>query len=112
MQEDPTTDDTDTQTQTQEIDVDRDDWEFALQPYEGNPREALLLGFNIAVLRAYLDTRTIKYRKAIEALDQALEVLFPLTEFHKASYDLFLRYMDGKLTFEEEQMLTALGVKT
>jgi hypothetical protein len=66
----------------------------------------------VAVLRAYLDAQTIKCRKGIEALDQALEVLFPHTEFHKASFDLFLRYADGTFTFEEEQMLTALGVKT
>jgi hypothetical protein len=110
MQDNPTTDNTD--NQTQEIDIDRDDWEFALQPYEGNPRAALLFGFNVAVLRAYLDAQTIKCRKAIEALDLALEALFPLTEFHKASFDLFLKYMDGKLTFEEEQMLNALGVQT
>jgi hypothetical protein len=109
MQEDPTTDYTD--NQTQQLDIDRDDWEFAFQPFEGNPREALLLGFNLAVLRAYLDTRTIKYRKAIEALDLALEVLFPLTHFHTASYSLFLKYMDGQLTFDEEQMLNALGIK-
>jgi len=107
MQDNPTTD-----NQAQQLDIDRDDWDFALEPYEGNPRAALLLGFNVAILRAYLDTRTIKYRKAIEALDQALEVLFPHTSFHKASFDLFLRYADGKLTFEEEQMLTALGIKT
>jgi hypothetical protein len=110
MQNNPSTDNTD--TQTQQLDLDRDDWEFALEPYEGNPRAALLLGFNVAVLRAYLDAQTIKCRKVIEALDLALELLFPLTEFHKASLDLFLKYMDGKLTFEEEQMLTALGIKT
>jgi len=110
MQEDPTTEDNDNRTQG--LDIDRDDWEFALQPYEGNPRAALLLGFNVAVLRAYLDAQTIKCRKVIEALDHVLEVLFPLTEFHKASFDLFLKYMDGKLTFDEEQMLIALGVKT
>jgi hypothetical protein len=109
MQEDPTTEDTD--NQLPQLDLDHDDWEFALEPYEGNPRAALLFGFNIAVLRAYLDAQPIKYRKVIEALDLALEVLFPLTEFHKASFNLFLKYMDGKLTFDEEQMLNALGIK-
>lgn len=108
MQDNPNTDNIDNQTQ---LDLDRDDWEFALEPYEGNPRAALLLGFNVAMLRAYLDAQTIKCRKVIEALDQALVVLFPHTEFHKASFDLFLRYADGKLTFEEEQMLHALGIK-
>ena len=109
MQDNATTNDTD--TQTERLDVDRDDWEFALKPYEGDPRAALLLGFNFAILRAYLDAQTIKCRQAIEALDHALEVLFPHTTFHTASFDLFLRYSEGKITFEEEQMLNALGIK-
>jgi hypothetical protein len=40
-----------------------------------------------------------------------MEVLFPFTEFHKISFELFLKFTDGELTFEEEQMLKALGVK-
>ena len=47
----------------------------------------------------------------MEALDEAMEVLFPFTEFHRTSFELFLKFTDGELTFEEEQMLRALGVK-
>jgi hypothetical protein len=47
----------------------------------------------------------------MEALDLAMEVLFPYTEFHNASFDLFIKFTDGKLTFEEERRLNALGVK-
>lgn len=50
-------------------------------------------------------------QRARETLDLAMEVLFPYTDFHKAPFDLFLKFTDGKLTFEEEQMLNALGVK-
>ena len=57
------------------------------------------------------DGQLIKPRPVIEALDLAMETLFPYTDFHQASFDLFLRLTDGKLTFEEEQMLNALGVK-
>ena len=48
----------------------------------------------------------------MEALDLVMEVLFPFTDFHKISFDVFLKYTDGELTFEEEQMPNALGVKT
>ena len=92
------------------LDLDRDDWELALKPYEGDPHAALLLGFNLAVLRTNLDSQLIKCRPVMEALDHGMEALFPHTAFHNASFDLFLRYVDGKLTFEEEQMLRALGV--
>jgi len=46
----------------------------------------------------------------MEALDAAMEVLFPHTDFHKASFDLFLKYADNELTFQEEEMLKAQGV--
>ena len=32
--------------------------------------------------------------------------------FHDASFDLFIRLTEGKLSREEEQMLNALGIKT
>ena len=68
------------------------------------------MGFNIRMLRKYLDAQLFKPRPVMEALDLALEVLFPYTDFHKASFNLFLKFTDGELTFEEEQMLKALGV--
>jgi hypothetical protein len=63
------------------------------------------------MLRTELDGLLIKSQPALEALDDALEILFPFTSFHDASLDLFLRFTEGKLTFDEEQVLNALGVK-
>lgn len=103
--------DANTDTQTQRLDIDRDDWELAFKPYEGHPGDALLLGFNIAILRTYLDSQLIRSQPVIEALDLAMEALFPYTSFHDASFDLFIRLTEGKLTFDEEQMLNALGLK-
>jgi hypothetical protein len=40
-----------------------------------------------------------------------MEILFPDTSFHDASLDLFVKFTEGKLTFDEEQMLNALCVK-
>src|SRR5262245_51151729 len=91
--------------------VDPDEWELAFEPYEGKPYEALKLGFNLTTLRSELDMMLIKSQPVMEALDLAMEILFPYTDFHKASFDLFLRFMEGTLSFEEEQMLNALGVK-
>ena len=50
------------------------------------------MGFNIRTLRKYLDAQVFKPRPVMEALDLAMEVLFPLTAFHKVSFDLFLKY--------------------
>lgn len=106
MQDDATTDNL-----TPQLLMDEEDWEAAFEPYEGRPSDALTLGCKLGMLRAYLDAQTIKCRQAIKALDLALEVLFPFTTFHDASFDLFIRYTEGKLTFDEEQMLNGLGVK-
>jgi hypothetical protein len=91
--------------------VERDQWELAFEPFKGQTSAALRLGFNFAMLRKYYDSRLIKSRAVIEALDEAMEVLFPFTDFHSASFDLFERLVDGKLTTQEEDMLHALGMK-
>ena len=112
MQNNANTDHTeDTDTQTQPFEMDREDWELAFEPLEKNSYAALRLGFNFAIMRKQLDAQLFKPRPVMEALDLAMEVLFPFTEFHDVSFNLFLRFTEGKLTFEEEQMLKALGVK-
>ena len=106
MQDNPNTD-----NHTEHVLMDSEDWEAAFEPYEGNPGAALSLGFKLAVLRAYLDAQTIKCRHAIKTLDLALEVLFLHTSFHATSFALFIRLTEGKMEFDEEQMLNALGIK-
>jgi len=91
--------------------MDREDWQVAFEPYEGRPSDALTLGCKLGMLRAYLKAQTIQCRPAIDALDLAMGVLFPFTSFHEASFDLFIKYTEGKLTFDEEQMARGLGVK-
>ena len=113
MQEDPTTEEThDTGSNTPYLEMDRDDWEIVFEPFEGTGYPAVRMGMNIRMLYKYLDAQLFKPRPVMEALDLAMEVLFPFTAFQKVSFDLFLKYTDGELTFEEEQMLNALGVKT
>jgi hypothetical protein len=109
MQEDPTTNNTD--NQTKHFEIDRDDWNVALEPYEGTPYAALMLGYNFAIMRTHLDSQILKSRPVITALALAMEALFPHTDFHSTSFDLFIKLAQGKLTFDEEQMLNALGMK-
>jgi len=106
MQDNPNTD-----KKPQQDLVDPEDWALAFEPYEERPYEALQLGFNLARLRIELDGLLIKSQPVIDALDLAMEVLFHHTDFHDASFDLFIRLTEGKLTLDEEQMLNALGVK-
>jgi hypothetical protein len=109
MPDNPSTENTDTQTEP--FDLEREDWELAFEPLEKNSYAVLRLGFNFAIMRKYLDSQLFKPRPVMETLDEAMGVLFALTEFHDVSFNLFLKFTEGKLTFEEEQMLRALGVK-
>ena len=106
MQDNPNTDNL-----TPQLLMDEEDWQIAFEPYEGRPSDALTLASKLGMLRAYLDAQTIQCRQAIKALDLALEVLFPFTSFHDASFDLFIKYTHTRLSFEEEQLVRALGVK-
>jgi hypothetical protein len=112
MQDNPSTDKTDTGTNTPFFEMDCGDWELAFEPLKADPYAAIRMGFNIRMIYKYLDAQLFKPRPVMEALDLAMEVLFPFTEFHKTSLELFLKFTDGELTFEEEQMLNALGVRT
>jgi len=109
MQNNPTTENTDNQTDP--FEMDRLDFELAFEPLAKNSYAVLKLGFIFALMRKQLDTQMFKPRPVMDALDLAMEVLLPLTQFHDASFNLFLKYSEGLLTFEEEQMLNALGVK-
>ena len=109
MQDNPITDHTD--DQIEEPTLDCGDWKLAFEPLKGHAFAASRMGFNIRWLRKHLDAQLFKPQPVMDALDHAMEVLFPYTDFHKASFEMFLQYTDAGLTYEEEQMLKALGVK-
>ena len=100
-----------THDQIEEPSLDCGDWKLAFEPLEGNAYAASRMGFNIRWLRKRLNGQLLTPGTVIDALDHAIEVLFPYTDFHKASFDLFIKYAEAGLTYEEEQMLKALGVK-
>ncbi len=106
MPDNPTTD-----NPSERPSLDHEDWEIALAPYKGNPGPALTLGFHFMALRGYIYTEPIKRDEAIEAIDRAVEVLYPFTEFYEVPQTLFHRLIEGKLTLEEEEKLKALGLK-
>jgi hypothetical protein len=111
MQDNPNiTDDTDTGSNTPYLDMEREDWELAFEHLKGTGYTAIKMGQNLRMLYKYLDAQLFKPQPVMEAIDLALEVLFPLTEFHKATFELFLKHVDCELSFEEEQMLRALKV--
>jgi hypothetical protein len=97
--------------ENEDLPLDMEDWEIAFEPYEENPGAALRLGFHLMILKSYLAVNPIKIQAAIEGLDNALAVLFPYTEIHEFSFDLFVKVINGTLTVDEEQLLKSLGLE-
>ena len=91
--------------------VERDQWELAFEPLKADPYAALKLAHYFATLKQYFDEQLIKPRAILEAFDLAREVLFPYTDFHKSSFDLFKRYTEGKVSYQEEEILKAQGIE-
>jgi hypothetical protein len=90
--------------------LDYESWEICFEAYERYPVEALMLGFNIMVLKAFLLVEPPRLAEAIEGLDKAMEVLFNHSQFHEVAYEMFRKVAGGKLTYEEEQILKSLGL--
>ncbi len=91
--------------------LDAENWEHAFEPYDGFPGQALMLGFNFMVLKAYIAIEPLKIQEAIKGFDCAMEVLFKHTQFHEIAYGLFHRLIEGQLTVREEQLLKSLGLQ-
>ena len=106
MQDNPITD-----AENDSPDLDAEDWQIAFEPYNGNPSAALSLGYRFTTLKEYLTEEPPKIKETIAAIDLGIEALFPFTDFHNISLDLFRKMIEGQLTFEEEEKLRALGVK-
>ena len=106
MQDNPNTDNS-----SEHPMMDAEDWELALEPYNGFPGQALTLGFHFVVLKSYLVIEPLKIEQAVASLDLGMEVLFKHTDFHGVAYGLFRKLVQGQLTFEEEELLKSLGLK-
>jgi hypothetical protein len=70
-------------------DIDAEDWQIAFEPYKGNATAALSLGFRFTTLKEYLIDEPPKIKEAIEAIDLAIGVLFPFTDFTVSRWTCF-----------------------
>ena len=96
-------------TDTESPYLDDEDWQIAFDPYEGNPRAALTLGFHLAELKRLVSD--LKKHEAITALDNAIDCLYEHSDFRSAGRELFLTAIEGKLTTDKEEVIRHLGIK-
>ena len=96
-------------TDTESPYLDDEDWQIAFEPFEGQPRAALTLGFHLAELKRLVND--LKKHQAIEAIDRAIDCLFEHSDFRSAGRELFLTAIEGKLTTDKEELIRHLGIR-
>lgn len=93
------------------VPLDAEDWEIAFKPYATDADAALDLARRFIAIKEFLQSQPPDVPLAISALGEAVDVLFPLTRFHKGGYDLYRTFIEGRATRAHEAQMESLGVK-
>ena len=90
--------------------IDAEAWEIAFKPYGAYPNTAYDLARHLMAVKQFLQTQPPDVYGAAAALDEACEALFPLSEFHKAGYELYRIVIEGRATRAHEALMDSLGI--
>ena len=104
MQDNPT---------TENPPIDAEAWEIAFKPYaeHQHANSAFDLAKVLMAVKRFLKTQPPDVSAAIAVLDEAADVLFPLTEFRQGAYDLYRIAIEGRPTRAHEQLMDSLNIK-
>ncbi len=91
--------------------LDAEDWQIAFGPYAGHPDAALSLGRLLMILGQSLKAKTPDVPGTLAAIDEAAEVLYSHSDFHKGAYDLYRVAIEGRATRAQEALIETLGVR-
>lgn len=101
-----------TPEQTREhIPLETDEFEIAFQPYSEHSDAALDLARRLFTIKEFLESSPAEVPLAIAALRDAIDVLYPHTDFHKAGRDLYDLFLSGRATRAHESLMESLGIK-
>ena len=91
--------------------LDPEIWKIIFEVYARHPTSAFTLAFQLIAVKQSLQQRPKGVREAIEALDLAIESLYPHTQFHKMGHQMYRRALEGTITVKQEELVRKLGVK-
>jgi hypothetical protein len=100
-----------TNNQSETAAIDAEAWEIAFKPYSAYPNSAYDLARHLMAVKQFLQTQPPDLFGAAEALDDACEALFPLSEFHTAGHDLYRIAIEGRATRAHEALMNSLGIR-
>lgn len=88
--------------------LDPRDWKAVFEVYAREPTLALALAYQFVALKQSLLQGPKGVRNALTGLNQAIESLYPHTDFHQTGLRLYHLTVESTITTEEEALLTAL----
>jgi hypothetical protein len=88
--------------------LDRRDWKATFEVYERKPTSALALAFQFIALKQSLQTGPKGIPEAITGINQAIEHLYPHTDFNRMGRRLFYLTIESTITVKQEDLITAL----
>lgn len=88
--------------------VDPRNWKVIFEVYAREPISALALAHQLIALKQYLERGPKGIPDALTGLNQAIESLYPHTDFHKMGRRLFYRTIESTITIKEEDLIMAL----
>lgn len=84
------------------------DWNAVLRVYAREPNLALGLAYQLTALKQILQSGPKGIPDAITGLNQAIEHLYPYTNFHQLGRRLYHHTIQSTITLKEEVLITAL----
>jgi hypothetical protein len=91
--------------------LDPEIWKIVFEVYARHPTSAFSLAFQLIAVKQSLQQGRKGMQEAMEALDLAIESLYPHTQFHKMGHQLYRRALEGTITLKQEELVRKLGVK-
>jgi len=85
------------------------DWKAIFEVYAREPTLALALAYQFIGLKQSLQRGPKGIPAALVGLNQAIDSLFKHTDLHKMARRLYYRTIESIITFQQEDLITALN---
>lgn len=91
--------------------LDAESWKIVFEVYARHSALALSLAYQLTAVTQSLQRGPKGTPEALAALDQAIEALYPHTDFYKVGRKLFRMTIEGTISNKQEELISKLGVK-
>jgi hypothetical protein len=107
MQDNPSTD-----HQSENV-PDAEAWEIAFKPYSQHQHanSAYDLARLLMTVKHLLQEQPPRLAGVVTALNEAADVLFPMTDFHESAHDLYKVAIEGLATTAHEDLMKTLRIR-